>query len=547
MALTMVRLTRNDSGRWSSRKVIPADARAAYGKREEKGTWDAGLNDEQAKAVYAAWLGPIELQIASLRAQSAPPESLPALDLSQRECKALAGRWYGDAVAQYNDNPGDPHGWDIAADELRPETGGMTSAEAAEVSLRITPWLMEEAAKLLQRQGLRLTSQATERLLADMAEADLKLCRLMEQRANGDWSDDPYPATFPVWHDEAGAAAATNAPEGTKGPTIGELFDAYVASRRPKPRTVVAWQRALDHLAGFLKHDDASRITKADFVAWRDHLLTTPNEKTGDGPRSAKTVKDDYLAAAKTVFQAAVNDDRLTFNPVAGVKVLGPKPALLRERSLTDDEAATILSASLAITMRTPTQPYDLARRWVPWLCAYTGARVNEITQLRKEDVTRWEGVWAIRITPEAGTQKSNEARRVPLHSHLIEQGFLSVVDASREGPLFYTPRRLEKSGKRTAFQSMGQRLADWVREIGVSDPAVQPNHGWRHRFKTVARGRLEEEARDAIVGHKPATVGARYGSWTLKALSQEVEKLPRYQVADCADRLEMAMAKTEG
>jgi integrase len=27
------------------------------------------------------------------------------------------------------------------------------------------------------------------------------------------------------------------------------------------------------------------------------------------------------------------------------------------------------------------------ARRWVPWLMAYSGARCGEITQLRKEDI----------------------------------------------------------------------------------------------------------------------------------------------------------------
>lgn len=39
---------------------------------------------------------------------------------------------------------------------------------------------------------------------------------------------------------------------------------------------------------------------------------------------------------------------------------------------------------------------HKLARRWVPWLCAYTGARVNEMTQLRGQDVQQIEGIWTI-------------------------------------------------------------------------------------------------------------------------------------------------------
>src|SRR5205085_468731 len=79
-------------------------------------------------------------------------------------------------------------------------------------------------------------------------------------------------------------------------------------------------------------------------------------------------------------------------------------------------------------------------RRWVPWICAYTGARVNEITQLRGTDVQKRGEIWTIRITPEAGGTKNNRARIVPLHSHLVEQGFPAVA-ADVPGPLFYEPK----------------------------------------------------------------------------------------------------------
>jgi integrase len=34
-----------------------------------------------------------------------------------------------------------------------------------------------------------------------------------------------------------------------------------------------------------------------------------------------------------------------------------------------------------------PTDPWGAAKRWVPWLCAYTGGRVGELTQLRVKDI----------------------------------------------------------------------------------------------------------------------------------------------------------------
>jgi integrase len=64
-----------------------------------------------------------------------------------------------------------------------------------------------------------------------------------------------------------------------------------------------------------------------------------------------------------------------------------------------------------------------MAKRWVPWLCAYTGARVGEIAQLRKQDVRWVDGHYVIHITPEPGTVKTDEPRDVVLHSHLIQRG----------------------------------------------------------------------------------------------------------------------------
>lgn len=526
----MTKLYRTQSGRWASRKVIPKDVRAAYGQGEAKRTWDAALTEGQAKAAMAAWLAEVENRIAALRAAAKPADTLPALDLSQRECRALAGLWYDDLKARYEANPGDAEGWRIAQEEVIPdetaETYHLTAEEAEGLPLRVSPWLRREAAALLASKGLRLTDGATDRLHQDMASLWLRFADLMVQRAQGDWSPDPLPQTLPTWQEPAAKAPKVEA----TGATITDLFDAYVKERAPAAGTLRSWRLYFANLRRFLGHEDASRITKDDMVRWKDHLLTTPSESTGK-PRSAKTVSDAYLASVKTVFQAAVDNGRLPLNPVIGVKVRAPKKARLRDASLTDDEARTILSAALSVRLSKRPKPYELARRWVPWLCAYTGARVNEITQLRKCDVVEREGVWAIHITPEAGNVKTEEARWVPLHSHLIELGFVAFVQASREGPMFYTPREKETEGVAPAYQRIGQRLAAWVREIGVTDPAVQPNHGWRHRFKTVARGRLDAEARDRIAGHKPRTEGEAYGTWTLGSLAEQVEKLPRYDL----------------
>jgi integrase len=141
--------------------------------------------------------------------------------------------------------------------------------------------------------------------------------------------------------------------------------------------------------------------------------------------------------------------------------------------------------------------------------------------------------VWTIRITPEAGTQKTQEARIVPLHEHLIEQGFLAAIKPRGEGPLFYDPA--QERGGRVKPQSVkvGQFLAQWVRKVvGITDPAVQPNHAWRHTFKTICReADIPEGAADYIQGHASKAQGRKYGSNTIPALARELSKFPRYDV----------------
>lgn len=159
---------------------------------------------------------------------------------------------------------------------------------------------------------------------------------------------------------------------------------------------------------------------------------------------------------------------------------------------------------------------------------------MGEITQLRSQDVFVEDGIYCLRITPEAGTQKTDRAWKVPLHPHLLEQGFIGAL-SGRSGPLFYDPAN-HRGGSFGNPQSkkVAERLAKWVRAIGVNDPLVQPNHGWRHRFKTQARlVGMDSEARDAIQNHSRGSEAEKYGHNPLPTLFRAVQMLPAYLVTD--------------
>jgi integrase len=234
-----------------------------------------------------------------------------------------------------------------------------------------------------------------------------------------------------------------------------------------------------------------------------------------------------------------VSKKHLTRNPfehAADALTVSKRPKLRETQAFTPEEARTILAAATAI--KTARQRDEAARRWVPWMCAYTGARVGEITQLRKADVIERGGIYALRITPEAGTVKNARARLVPLHEHLIAQGFLTYVRRQREGPLFYTPRTTPTDAtedplkrKKPPGAQVRQRLAEWVRELGIKDPELLPNHGWRHSFKAVGRSvRISDKVLDDICGHASASTGHEYGRASLEEMAAAIRRFPRYR-----------------
>jgi integrase len=103
-----------------------------------------------------------------------------------------------------------------------------------------------------------------------------------------------------------------------------------------------------------------------------------------------KTINDTDFAALPAVFGWGVKSGWLSTNPAENARIEGRGKMRTRDQWFLDDERSAILNAALAVSGSKRENPKTTAaKRWVPWLCAYSGARVNEMIQLRKEDVRR--------------------------------------------------------------------------------------------------------------------------------------------------------------
>lgn len=379
---------------------------------------------------------------------------------------------------------------------------------------------------VLLRHGIAWVDAASLDLLHDaFLQALIDAAETLKRNYEGDYSPDPKALRFPKWTPMQSEVAPVEELSMTQ--LVEDWWREAKAAGR-KPSTYESYKFSFTALSAFLGHDDARRVTTEDVIKFKDHRLSTPSPKTGKIP-SAKTVKDSDLTGLKAVFGWAVANRKLPSNPATGVTIKVGKQQRLRSKGFTDKEAKALLKAARNFKPGNERPWTAAAKKWVPWLCAYTGARVGEIAQLRKEDVRSEEGHWVIRITPEAGTVKSNEARSVVLHPHLVDVGFVDFAVKAPKGHLFLRPA--EDGDVLGPLQGTKNRLAEFAREV-VPDPNVAPNHGWRHRFKTIGREvGIDPRIVDAIQGHAPKSVADDYGDVTVSTIARAIAKIPRVEV----------------
>ncbi len=504
MVLCMARPFKHPkTGMYWLRRRVPADLIPIIGKREELlslKTKDAG----EAKRLHAMALAEIDARWATLRAGTTK--------LTEREAAEIARDLFDRWIELHRDEPSQQTRWrtDLFENLWRPPTADELSHPLGEIDVdgvkrrEMEALAFEGADTLLQGRGLITDGESRGKLARAVALVLQRASLALAAQARGEPG-----VTFVS--SERTALPMTSAPALPKSAlSFDDALKLWVLERRPREKTQYEWRRIMNEFATFVGHREAGRLTPDDFIRWKQSLL--------EAGRSTKTIRDAKLAPIRAILQIAVENRKLDGNPAEKVTVTVKKVAADARRDFTEEEAVTVLKASLS--ERKP------VLRWVPWLCAYSGARVSEVCQLRREDVFQHEGIWVMRFSAEAGDLKTASSERtVPVHSALLENGFLVFVQTTKSGPLFVDlpPDTFGRRGG-NGLKVIGR----WVRSLGLKDPRLAPNHSWRHRFKTMGRRYdLRLDIVDAMVGHAPNKVGDRYGAHPVSAMRREMEKIP--------------------
>jgi integrase len=454
-----------NSGVYWLRKGVPEDLRELVGKREEKRSL-LTRDPVEAKRRHTEALAEIEARWANLR--SGPKA------LSEREAHQLAVAVHDRWLEQYRDNPSQQTWWNIdlgdrlfapprrlkSYDISEPDFAGaldQTSFRAAQME----KWCFEVAEERLAVLGMRVDEQGRRGLAIAVAAAVQRASQTLALLAKGGMVP---PAVSAV-------GGVVSSPVHSQAPLpLADLVKGWAAERRPAAKTLYEWSRVVRQLADYLGHSDARRLTGENLIGWKQSMV-----EAGLRP---KTIQDAKLAPMRAILQWGVHNKHIASNPAEGVSLNARSKQGEKKRSFTDNEAKLILRAALSEN--------DPVRRWVPWIGAYSGARVSEICQLRSEDIIKVDEIWCLKFAPEAGSLKTSGSERIiPVHPALIENGLLKFATTIKPGPLFadLTP---DKFGKRGGNGT--KVIGRFVRQLGLKDPRLSPSHSWRHRIKTSGR-----------------------------------------------------------
>lgn len=269
------------------------------------------------------------------------------------------------------------------------------------------------------------------------------------------------------------------------------------------------------------------------------HVLIEQGGYESIHPRTAKK----YFDLAKSMFRFAFENEWLA-RDVAGPVRLKEKTrtkSSRARRAYTLQELERMLNGPVYQLVEVPRWRMDSYKFWLPLLGLFTGSRLNELCQLTLEDIyPAPEGIWMISHNlnhPHKLLKNASSERAIPLHSVLLEKGFLDFVrqrraETSSSKALLFPEMRADT---RRAHSHIASRWfcgdpnrAGYLQQCGFPRCNGLSFHSLRHTFINQLRQTGVDQPRiQALTGHSNDTTTADYGNdYSIDIKLQTIEML---------------------
>lgn len=405
------------------------------------------------------------------------------------------------------------------------------------------------------RQTLRICLRLRER------RAALFLASSLAQQVNSHLSEHPMTAPETLrtlcvqWRDSAPQpiilpasrmAPAATAKRQCNGPTLASLSKLYIEEGKRggtwRVGSVDEIEHALSDLFELIGDMPAGAFDVQQARLLKERLCCCP-QYFGLRPEfKGKTLRQVVESGRtyKTITAVTVNNrlrkltafmnwckanGYITDNPLVGIKIM-TGPAKEARLSFESHDLAALLDHD-ALRKEARKHPW---RYWLPLLGRATGARLEELCQLRVDDFIEQQGIQCIRIddSREGQNLKNSSSRRVlPLHPALFNLGLLQYVESVRASGADRAFPELEAvRGK------LGHAPSKWFgrykTKLGISNPR-KTFHSFRHTLIDDLRDAgVQDSLIKRIAGHEDGAVTfSIYGSRTpLKAMAEALQHI---------------------
>lgn len=173
------------------------------------------------------------------------------------------------------------------------------------------------------------------------------------------------------------------------------------------------------------------------------------------------------------------------------------------------------------------------SRYWIPMILAHSGARIEEICALYREDIQNADGadLWYILVREDKDdkhVKNTHSQRAIPIHSFLVKIGFLDYVASIPAGKrLFPDLTYKENFGYHDKISDYFSR---YLKRIGVYQPK-KTLKSFRHTVITALyRSGATQEIVPEIVGHTPdsssMSLSRYHKGFTLEQKTEALEKI---------------------
>jgi integrase len=457
-----------------------------------------------------------------------------------RGIEAGTVEWSDDPLVQFNsalDVLAMKHAPDLARDRRTAKLDQLRK-HLAVGETGLIEWAADDVIgrdRLLIEKG----SPAYRDLCQRLQRAEIQMLERAAERDQGNWSGVPNDSAVAPADPTAGKQKAA------PGESLWELYGRFESEKKASV-SFDTWTQNRVIVGLFFEFisetSHVSAITRKAVRDWKHALASWPvkalkikefegmtfrkiieaNKMVGKATISENTT-NRYLSAIAGFCEWLLNNEFIDQDVIRGM-FLSIDRKEQKVFPYSDDQLRTIFTSPLMTRCAGDDQehkPGDVEirdwRYWLPWIAAFTGARLGELAQMLTADVRQLHGVWIFHVTREGSRLKSTKTggsqRVVPVHSELIKLGFLkyhAALVARGEEQLF---PGLKPDTRGFFSRTPSRFFAGYFKRIGVKSDKRHNFHSFRHGVADAFRaaGFLDEQ-HGVLLGHTKSTTTGRYG-----------------------------------